>query len=287
MKNKKTKTIRITAFMMVLVMLLAFVPERKAQAATNEQSLTVQLLGYETKVLTFKSRIKAVRKYGDPKYASVEKISDTQVRVTGKMNGRRYFEVVTADNKTTKCYSKVTSTYYTKTGVKRAVKSQKRIEYVSSTNKAIVRAELGNSQKSYLITTTSRKGTAKLVIIYSDGEMKVLTVNTGGHTHKWMTVSDRTKSIPIYETKEYCVFIYVWPDGSNAYYLASGEQKCRWCSLHCLRCMGPDVSDPDPLGRCAFSVGEVMDMRERKVRTGTKYVRITSHTECSLCGARR
>mgnify|MGYP006986247645 CR=1 FL=1 len=287
MRNKKSKIIQIIASVLALAMLLAFIPEKKAQAATKEKSVTVQLYGYETKVLKFKSKIKTIRRYGDSKYATVDKISDNQIRVTGKVSGRRYFEVVTADNKMTKCYSKVTSTYYAKTRVRRVVKSQRRIEYVGSTNESVAKVELGKNQKEYLIATTSRKGTAKIVIYYSDGERKVLALSTAGHTHKWVTVSDRTKSIPIYKTKEYSIAFYVWPDGSNAFYLADGGQKLQWCLLHCLRCMGPDAPDPDPQGRCAWKIGEGICPQERRVKVGTKYVRVTSHTECSLCGARR
>lgn len=283
---------RVIAVLMVFAMVLACVPAcvpaRKVQAATkNEKSITVKLLGYETRVITFQSGIKSVKLYGDAKYAEVKKIASNKIEITGKQKGRRYFEVLTKDNKLTKCYGRVETVNYSKSNTYRIVKSKRKIEYIKSSNTGVVKTQLGKGQKSYLLKTTSRKGTSTITIIYSDGEMVKHKISTAAHQHKWVTVADRTKAKAIYKVKEYPVFIYLWPDGSNAFYLAGGSQKQRWCALHCIRCMGPDVLDPDPLGRCAWTVGEGIWMQDRTVRVGTKYTSITSHKECSLCGARR
>lgn len=283
---------RVIAVLMVFAMVLACVPAcvpaRKVQAATkNEKSITVKLLGYETRVITFQSGIKSVKLYGDAKYAEVKKIASNKIEITGKQKGRRYFEVLTKDNKLTKCYGRVETVNYSKSNTYRIVKSKRKIEYIKSSNTGVVKTQLGKGQKSYLLKTTSRKGTSTITIIYSDGEMVKHKISTAAHQHKWVTVADRTKAKAIYKVKEYPVFIYLWPDGSNAFYLAGATQKQRWCALHCIRCMGPDVLDPDPLGRCAWTVGEGIWMQDRTVRVGTKYTSITSHKECSLCGARR
>lgn len=284
--------LRVIAVLMVFAMVLACVPAcvpaRKVQAATkNEKSITVKLLGYETRVITFQSGIKSVKLYGDAKYAEVKKIASNKIEITGKQKGRRYFEVLTKDNKLTKCYGRVETVNYSKSNTYRIVKSKRKIEYIKSSNTGVVKTQLGKGQKSYLLKTTSRKGTSTITIIYSDGEMVKHKISTAAHQHKWVTVADRTRAKAIYKVKEYPVFIYLWPDGSNAFYLAGGSQKQRWCALHCIRCMGPDVLDPDPLGRCAWTVGEGIWMQDRTVRVGTKYTSITSHKECSLCGARR
>ena len=278
----------LVVFAMVLTCVPACVPLRKAQAATkNEKSITVKLLGYETRVITFQSGIKSVKLYGDAKYAEVKKIASDKIEITGKQKGRRYFEVLTKDNKLTKCYGRVETVNYTKSNTYRIVKSKRKIEYIKSSNTGVVKTQLGKGQKSYLLKTTSKKGTSTITIIYSDGEMVKHKISTAAHQHKWVTVADRTKAKAIYKVKEYPVFIYLWPDGSNAFYLAGGEQKLQWDVLHCISCMGPDVPYPDPLGRCAWTVGEGIWMQDRTVRVGTKYTSITSHKECSLCGARR
>lgn len=279
---------RVIAVLMVFAMVLACVPARKVQAATkNEKSITVKLLGYETRVITFQSGIKSVKLYGDAKYAEVKKIASNKIEITGKQKGRRYFEVLTKDNRLTKCYGRVETVNYAKSNTYRIVKSKRKIEYIKSSNTGVVKTQLGKGQKSYLLKTTSKKGTSTITIIYSDGEMVKHKISTAAHQHKWVTVADRTRAKAIYKVKEYPVFIYLWPDGSNAFYLAGATQKQRWCALHCIRCMGPDVLDPDPLGRCAWTVGEGIWMQDRTVRVGTKYTSITSHKECSLCGARR
>ena len=288
MKRLSRAIAALVVFAMVLTCVLTCVPARKAQAATkNEKSITVKLLGYETRVITFQSGIKSVKLYGDAKYAEVKKIASDKIEITGKQKGRRYFEVLTKDNKLTKCYGRVETVNYTKSNTYRIVKSKRKIEYIKSSNTGVVKTQLGKGQKTYLLKTTSRKGTSTITIIYSDGEMVKHKISTAAHQHKWVTVADRTKAKAIYKVKEYPVFIYLWPDGSNAFYLAGGSQKQRWCALHCIRCMGPDVLDPDPLGRCAWTVGEGIWMQDRTVRVGTKYTSITSHKECSLCGARR
>lgn len=288
MKRLSRAIAALVVFAMVLTCVLTCVPARKAQAATkNEKSITVKLLGYETRVITFQSGIKSVKLYGDAKYAEVKKIASDKIEITGKQKGRRYFEVLTKDNKLTKCYGRVETVNYTKSNTYRIVKSKRKIEYIKSSNTGVVKTQLGKGQKTYLLKTTSRKGTSTIMIIYSDGEMVKHKISTAAHQHKWVTVADRTKAKAIYKVKEYPVFIYLWPDGSNAFYLAGGSQKQRWCALHCIRCMGPDVLDPDPLGRCAWTVGEGIWMQDRTVRVGTKYTSITSHKECSLCGARR
>lgn len=79
----------------------------------------------------------------------------------------------------------------------------------------------------------------------------------------------------------------MWPDGSYADELLQPSAKQRWCMLHCTRC-NPECSDPDPAGRCAFSItdGEVW-VGTKKVQIGTKRTEAITHQECEYCGLRK
>lgn len=111
---------------------------------------------------------------------------------------------------------------------------------------------------------------------------------TTAHQHTWKTVVDKDEwDEPIYEEQDVYEWHSMWPDGSYADELLQPSAKQRWCMLHCTSC-NPECSDPDPAGRCAFSItdGEVW-VGTKKVQTGTKHHDAVTHQECSVCGARQ
>lgn len=111
---------------------------------------------------------------------------------------------------------------------------------------------------------------------------------TTAHQHTWKTVVDKEAwDEPIYEEQDVYEWHSMWPDGSYADELLDPGAKQRWCMLHCTRC-NPKCSDPDPAGRCAFSItdGEVW-VGTKKVQTGTRHHDAVTHQECSTCGARQ
>lgn len=112
---------------------------------------------------------------------------------------------------------------------------------------------------------------------------------TTAHQHTWKTVVDKDEwDEPIYEEQDVYEDHYTWPDGSYADELADGCAKQRWCMLHCISC-NPECSDPDPAGRCAFTIAESHPVwvGTKKVQTGTKHHDAVTHQECSVCGARK
>lgn len=112
---------------------------------------------------------------------------------------------------------------------------------------------------------------------------------TTAHQHTWKTVIDKDEwDEPIYEEQDVYEDHYTWPDGSYADELADGCAKQRWCMLHCVSC-NPECSDPDPAGRCAFTIAESHPVwvGTKKVQTGTKHHDAVTHQECSVCGARK
>lgn len=111
---------------------------------------------------------------------------------------------------------------------------------------------------------------------------------TTAHQHTWKTVVDKDEwDEPIYEEQDVYEWHSMWPDGSYADELLQPSAKQRWCMLHCTSC-NPECSDPDPAGRCAFSItdGEVW-IGTKKVQTGTRHHDAITHKECSVCGARQ
>lgn len=111
---------------------------------------------------------------------------------------------------------------------------------------------------------------------------------TTAHQHTWTTIKDKDEwDEPIYEEQDVYEWHSMWPDGSYADELLQPSAKQRWCMLHCTRC-NPECSDPDPAGRCAFSItdGEVW-VGTKKVQTGTRHHDAVTHQECSVCGARK
>lgn len=111
---------------------------------------------------------------------------------------------------------------------------------------------------------------------------------TTAHQHTWKTVVDKDEwDEPIYEEQDVYEWHSMWPDGSYADELLQPSAKQRWCMLHCTSC-NPECSDPDPAGRCAFSItdGEVW-VGTKKVQTGTRHHDAITHKECSVCGARQ
>ena len=108
------------------------------------------------------------------------------------------------------------------------------------------------------------------------------------HDCKWKTVVDEpAHETPIYEEQDVYEWHSMWPDGSYADELLDPCAKQRWCAQHCISCF-PDCPDPDPAGRCAFSIldGEVWVGTE-KVQTGTRHHDAVTHQECSVCGLRK
>lgn len=112
---------------------------------------------------------------------------------------------------------------------------------------------------------------------------------TTAHQHTWTTIIDKDEwDEPIYEEQDVYEDHYTWPDGSYADELADGCAKQRWCMLHCISC-NPECSDPDPAGRCAFTIAESYPVwvGTKKVQTGTRHHDAVTHQECSVCGARK
>ena len=111
---------------------------------------------------------------------------------------------------------------------------------------------------------------------------------TTAHQHTWKTVIDKDEwDEPIYEEQDVYEWHSMWPDGSYADDLLDPCAKARWCGQHCVSCF-PNCPDPDPAGRCAFSItdGEVW-VGTKKVQTGTRHHDAVTHQECSVCGARK
>ena len=112
---------------------------------------------------------------------------------------------------------------------------------------------------------------------------------TTAHQHTWKTVVDKEAwDEPIYEEQDVYENHYTWPDGSYADDLASGSAKVQWCIDHCTSCF-PDCPNPDPAGRCAFTIAESHPVwvGTKKVQTGTRHHDAVTHQECSTCGARQ
>ena len=108
------------------------------------------------------------------------------------------------------------------------------------------------------------------------------------HDCKWKTVVDEpAHETPIYEEQDVYEWHSMWPDGSYADELLQPSAKQRWCAQHCISCF-PDCPDPDPAGRCAFSItdGEVW-VGTKKVQIGTKRTEAITHQECEYCGLRK
>lgn len=111
---------------------------------------------------------------------------------------------------------------------------------------------------------------------------------TTAHQHTWKTVVDKDEwDEPIYEEQDVYENHSVWPDGSYADELSDSCAKQRWCADHCVSCF-PNCPDPDPAGRCAFSItwGSFY-VRTDKVQVGTRHHDAVTHQECSVCGARK
>lgn len=111
---------------------------------------------------------------------------------------------------------------------------------------------------------------------------------TTAHQHTWKTVVDKDEwDEPIYEEQDVYENHSYWPDGTLADDLLDPCAKARWCGQHCVSCF-PNCPDPDPAGRCAFSItyGTVWVGTE-KVQVGTRHHDAVTHQECSVCGARK
>lgn len=111
---------------------------------------------------------------------------------------------------------------------------------------------------------------------------------TTAHQHTWKTVVDKDEwDEPIYEEQDVYENHSFWPDGTLADDLEQPSAKQRWCADHCVSC-SPNCPDPDPAGRCAFSIGWCsVWVGTEKVQTGTRHHDAITHKECSVCGARQ
>ena len=108
------------------------------------------------------------------------------------------------------------------------------------------------------------------------------------HDCKWKTVVDEpAHETPIYEEQDVYENHSTWPDGTICDELGDSGAKQRWCAQHCVRCF-PDCPDPDPQGRCAFTIlwGSYY-AGTKKVQIGTKRTEAITHQECGYCGLRK
>lgn len=104
------------------------------------------------------------------------------------------------------------------------------------------------------------------------------------HEHTWVTVVDKEAwDEPIYEEKEVWRHGNMWPDGTRCDNM-SCPKKHEWDLQHCVKCH-PDCPDPDPQGRCAWTIltGATYEGYEQ-VQTGTKHHKAITHKECTTCG---
>ena len=169
---------------------------------------------------------------------------------------------------------------------KRLINTNIKLKYVKSSNKKLATVKLAKNKKSFTVTT-KKKGTVKITVRYSNNKVETLRLVVA-HQHTWITIKDKDEwDEPIYEEQDVYEWHSMWPDGSYADELLQPSAKQRWCMLHCTRC-NPECSDPDPAGRCAFSItdGEVW-VGTKKVQTGTRHHDAITHKECSVCGARQ
>ena len=157
---------------------------------------------------------------------------------------------------------------------------------MKSSNTKLATVKLAKNKKSFTVTT-KKKGTVKITVRYSNNKVETLRLVVA-HQHTWKTVVDKDEwDEPIYKEQDVYEWHSMWPDGSYADELLQPSAKQRWCMLHCTSC-NPECSDPDPAGRCAFSItdGEVW-VGTKKVQTGTRHHDAITHKECSVCGARQ
>ena len=195
--------------------------------------------------------------------------------------------MITKDKRRIVCNVVRTTKFTMGPSKKRVINTNIKLKYVKSSNKKLATVKLAKNKKSFTVTT-KKKGTVKITVRYSNNKVETLRLVVA-HQHTWTTITDKDDwDEPIYEEQDVYEDHYTWPDGSYADELADGCAKQRWCMLHCISC-NPECSDPDPAGRCAFTIAESHPVwvGTKKVQVGTRHHDAVTHQECSTCGARK
>lgn len=294
MKKSETGFItRIVTLIMVCVMALSLIPNVSANAATTSKStaykstktMTCYLAGRERKTITMPADIAKIS-FGSQSAVKMRKASSRKVVVSGIRNGKTKFTVITKDKRRIVCNVVRTTKFTMSSSKKRVINTNIKLKYVKSSNTKLATVKLAKNKKSFTVTT-KKKGTVKITVRYSNNKVETLRLVVA-HQHTWKTVVDKEAwDEPIYEEQDVYEWHSMWPDGSYADELRDSCAKQRWCADHCVSCF-PNCPDPDPAGRCAFSIadGEVW-VGTKKVQTGTRHHDAITHKECSVCGARQ
>lgn len=294
MKKSETGFItRIVTLIMVCVMALSLIPNVSANATTTSKStaykstktMTCYLAGRERKTITMPADIAKIS-FGSQSAVKMRKASSRKVVVSGIRNGKTKFTVITKDKRRIVCNVVRTTKFTMGPSKKRVINTNIKLKYVKSSNKKLATVKLAKNKKSFTVTT-KEKGTVKITVRYSNNKVETLRLVVA-HQHTWTTVVDKDEwDEPIYEEQDVYEWHSMWPDGSYADDLLDPCAKARWCGQHCVSCF-PNCPDPDPAGRCAFSItdGEVW-VGTKKVQTGTRHHDAITHKECSVCGARQ
>lgn len=294
MKKSETGFItRIVTLIMVCVMALSLIPNVSANATTTSKStaykstktMTCYLAGRERKTITMPADIAKIS-FGSQSAVKMRKASSRKVVVSGIRNGKTKFTVITKDKRRIVCNVVRTTKFTMGPSKKRVINTNIKLKYVKSSNKKLATVKLAKNKKSFTVTT-KKKGTVKITVRYSNNKVETLRLVVA-HQHTWITIKDKDEwDEPIYEEQDVYEWHSMWPDGSYADDLLDPCAKARWCGQHCVSCF-PNCPDPDPAGRCAFSItdGEVW-VGTKKVQTGTRHHDAITHKECSVCGARQ
>lgn len=294
MKKSETGFItRIVTLIMVCVMALSLIPNVSANATTTSKStaykstktMTCYLAGRERKTITMPADIAKIS-FGSQSAVKMRKASSRKVVVSGIRNGKTKFTVITKDKRRIVCNVVRTTKFTMGPSKKRVINTNIKLKYVKSSNKKLATVKLAKNKKSFTVTT-KKKGTVKITVRYSNNKVETLRLVVA-HQHTWKTVVDKDEwDEPIYEEQDVYEWHSMWPDGSYADDLLDPCAKARWCGQHCVSCF-PNCPEPDPAGRCAFSItdGEVW-VGTKKVQTGTRHHDAVTHQECSVCGARK
>ena len=294
MKKSETGFItKIVTLIMVCVMALSLIPNVSANAATTSKStaykstktMTCYLAGRERKTITMPADIAKIS-FGSQSAVKMRKASSRKVVVSGIRNGKTKFTVITKDKRRIVCNVVRTTKFTMSPSKKRVINTNIKLKYVKSSNTKLATVKLAKNKKSFTVTT-KKKGTVKITVRYSNNKVETLRLVVA-HQHTWKTVVDKEAwDEPIYEEQDIYENHSFWPDGTLADDLLDPCAKARWCGQHCVSCF-PNCPDPDPAGRCAFSItyGTVWVGTE-KVQTGTRHHDAITHQECSVCGARK
>lgn len=294
MKKSETGFItRIVTLIMVCVMALSLIPNVSANAATTSKStaykstktMTCYLAGRERKTITMPADIAKIS-FGSQSAVKMRKASSRKVVVSGIRNGKTKFTVITKDKRRIVCNVVRTTKFTMSPSKKRVINTNIKLKYVKSSNTKLATVKLVKNKKSFTVTT-KKKGTVKITVRYSNNKVETLRLVVA-HQHTWKTVVDKDEwDEPIYKEQDVYEWHSMWPDGSYADDLLDPCAKARWCGQHCVSCF-PNCPDPDPAGRCAFSItdGEVW-VGTKKVQTDTRHHDAVTHQECSVCGARK